>query len=294
MDVVDLLAELGGVARRSALLRVVTRKDIEIALAAGLINRAARGLYTLPGIDEAVRTATQLGGVLSLTSAALRHGWAVKTVPDKPHVTLSRGRSADDAKAHLHWAELRPDQIDGPATSVELTLEQCLRHLPFDEALAIADSALREGMGRSTLERIADKARGPGSPQIRRVVALASPLRANPFESVLAAICDSVPGLDMRPQVTISDGDFSVRPDLVDEQRRIIAEADSFEWHGGRAALASDARRYNMLVINGWIVLRFSYEDVMFHPEEVRRVLVAAVALTELMGEVGLLRRLTA
>ena len=55
-----------------------------------------------------------------------------------------------------------------------------------------------------------------------------------------------------------------------------------------RAALASDARRYNMLVVNGWTVLRFSYEDVMFHPDEVRRVLVAAVALAELLVEVGI------
>jgi hypothetical protein len=65
-----------------------------------------------------------------------------------------------------------------------------------------------------------------------------------------------------------------------------LPEADSFEWHGGRAALASDARRYNMLVVAGWMVLRFSYEDVMFHPDDVRPVLVAAVALGELMGQV--------
>jgi very-short-patch-repair endonuclease len=42
-----------------------------------------------------------------------------------------------------------------------------------------------------------------------------------------------------------------------------------------------------MLVINGWIVLRFCYEDVMFHPEEVRRVLVAAVALAEMLRQVA-------
>jgi len=34
------------------------------------------------------------------------------------------------------------------------------------------------------------------------------------------------------------------------------------------------------------LVLRFSYEDVMFHPDEVRRVLTSAVALGELMGQV--------
>ena len=287
MDVVDLLLELGGVARRSALLRVVTRPDLERSLGAGEIVRDARGLYALPDVDTAVRVAARLGGVLSLTSAALHHGWAVKTVPDRPHVTVSRGRKVVDRLAHVHWAELARGQVDGWATSVEVTLENCLRRLPFDEALAVADSALREGVGAAVLERIADSARGPGSPQIRRVVAEASPLAANPFESALRAIALDVPGLDMRPQVTITDGDFAVRPDLVDVRLRIVGEADSFGWHGGRAALASDARRYNMLVINGWIVLRFCYEDVMFHPEQVRRVLVAAVALAEMLRQVA-------
>ena len=41
MDVVDLLAELGGVARRGALLRVVTRKDLEAAVTTGAVVRDA-------------------------------------------------------------------------------------------------------------------------------------------------------------------------------------------------------------------------------------------------------------
>lgn len=215
MDVVELLAELGGVARRSALLRVVTRSDLDRSLQAGSILRDARGLYALPEGDSAIRTAARLGGVLSLTSAALHHGWAVKTLPDRPHVTVSRGRKVAHRVAHLHWAELELGQVDGWATSREVTLENCLRRLPFDEALAVADSALREGVGASLLQRIAESARGPGSPQMRRVAAEATPMAANPFESVLRAISLDVPGLDMRPQVTITDGDFVVRPDLV-------------------------------------------------------------------------------
>jgi very-short-patch-repair endonuclease len=58
-----------------------------------------------------------------------------------------------------------------------------------------------------------------------------------------------------------------------------VIEADSFEWHGKRSALASDCRRYNRFVVRGWLVLRFSWEDVMFHPDQVRDVLVAAVEL---------------
>lgn len=59
---------------------------------------------------------------------------------------------------------------------------------------------------------------------------------------------------------------------------QVVLEADSFEWHGDRGALHRDAHRYNALVAAGWLVLRFSWEEVMFHPERVRTVLEAVVA----------------
>lgn len=288
MSVVECLRELGGVARRGALLRLMPRVDLDRAVSAGDVVRDARGRYALPDADVAIRAAARLGGVLALTSAALHHGWAVKTVPARPHVSVSRGRKVGlRPGAHVHRAELAAHQTDGPATSAEVTLENCLRQLPFDEALCVADSALREGVGPLALEGIADRAAGPGSRQVRRVAHEASALAANPFESVLRAIAIDVPGLTVRPQVVIVDCDVTVRPDLVDERLRIVLEADSFEWHGGRSALAADARRYNMLVVNGWIVLRFSYEDVMFHADEVRRTLMAAVALAEVLTQRG-------
>ena len=123
------------------------------------------------------------------------------------------------------------------------------------------------------------------------MAAAASGEAANAFESALRAIALEVPGLEVEPQVTIRDGALSARADLVDRRLHLVLEADCFAWHGSRAALASDCRRYNRMVISGWLVLRFSYEDVMFHPDEVREVLVAAVALAELLTEVGRGRR---
>lgn len=121
--------------------------------------------------------------------------------------------------------------------------------------------------------------RGPGSVLARRVVDCADGRAANAFESALRAIALSVDGLDVEPQVPIRVGQqFLGRPDLVDERLGIVLEADSFEWHGDRAALGRDARRYNRLSVNGWLVLRFTWEDVMFHPDEVAVVLRAAVA----------------
>lgn len=296
MSVAEWLVELGGVARRSSLLRLVDRRELEGAVAAGLVVRDGRGVYALPTADQARRVAARLGGVLSLTSAALAYGWAVKTVPERPHVTVGRGRKPGSRArlAQMHWVDLQPHEVVDGVTTQEVTLRHCLRGLPDDEALAVADSALRESGCHQLLQGVADRARGPGSPRMRRLASEASELAANPFESTLRAICLTVPGLSMRPQVSVRDGSFSARADLADETLRIICEADSFAWHGSRSALASDARRYNRMVIAGWIVLRFSYEDVMFHPDEVRVVLLEAVALAEVLVEVGSRRRAAA
>lgn len=94
----------------------------------------------------------------------------------------------------------------GPATAPELTVLQCARSLPFDEALAVADSALRHGLPPSALRRIAATVQGPGTPRVRRVCGEASALAANPLESVLRAIALDVPGLCAQPQRWIDRG----------------------------------------------------------------------------------------
>jgi very-short-patch-repair endonuclease len=284
---VERLRELGGIASRGTILRTCERGAFDRAVAVGDIVRIARGRYALAVVDEGRIAAARIGGVLCLTSAALHHGWAVKSVPDRPHVMVSRGARVDraDRSVRLHYAELTSDQVEDGATTVEATLAHCLRRLPFDEALAIADSALRTGVPRSVLQRLASEAAGPGSAQMRRVAVQASADAANPFESALRAIAVDVPGLAVRAQVTIREPDIVARPDLVDERLHIVLEADSFEWHGGRGQLSADARRYNLLVVNGWWVLRFSHEHVMVQPDYVRRVLVAMVALAERMND---------
>ncbi|WP_323794156.1 DUF559 domain-containing protein [Nocardioides sp.] len=284
MSVVEELERLGGVARRSALLRRVERADLERAIAVGDIIRIGRGRYSLPGADDAVQAAVACGGVVGLVDAALHHGWAVKAVPRVPHVVVSRGRRVPSSvSAVILRAELGPAQVDGHWTAVETTLEHCLRHLPFDEALCIADSALREGVGRDVLDRLAERAKGPGSAQLRRVAAQASALAANPFESSARVIGLGVPGLSLVPQVRLPG--LPYRVDLADERLRIAVECDSFEWHGKRSALERDARRYNAMVLEGWIVLRLCYHDVMHDPDAVRATLLAAVALAELLNK---------
>ena len=101
----------------------------------------------------------------------------------------------------------------------------------------------------------------------------ADPRAANPFESVLRAIALSVKGLRLEPQYAVRDAGFYARVDLADERLRIVVEAESVEFHTGRKAFDRDCRRYNGLVVRGWLVLRFSWEQVMFEPELVAATL---------------------
>lgn len=284
MRVVEWLVELGGVANRATLVGLTSRAEVDRALVSGDVVRVGRGRYALPHVTEGLRAAHALDGLLSHTSAAEYLGWELKVPPQRPHVLVPEKRKVPTALRRdvvLHRGDLTPDQRAGPVTAADVTLTHCLRTLPFDEALAVADSALRNGVTPSTLHQVAVAARGPGAPRIRKVCALARGEAANPFESVLRAIAIEV-GLNVVPQLLVVRG---IRPDLVDPDLRIVLEADSFAWHGNRAALRRDARRYDLLVVDGWIVLRFAWEDVMHDPDFVRSVLVAAVALAGRQGD---------
>ena len=285
MGVVEELEMLGGVSGRAALVALTSRAEVERALRTGDIAVLARGRYSLPSVDDAVARAHLLGGVLSHESAALWHGWGVKTVPLRPHVTVPVKRKVPAALrvgVELHRGDLLPEDVAGGiATGVELTLSQCLRRSAPDAALAVADSALRASVPASTLRRVGVAARGPGSLQVKRIVDAANGDAANPFESVLRSVASEVPGLHVVPQCSVQSLGCRARPDLVDERLGIVIEADSFAWHGDRAALRRDARRYDLMTAAGWIVLRFAWEDVMHDQGFVRRVLVAVVALVE-------------
>ena len=276
------MARHGGVSSRAALIQATSRAEVDRAVAGGQLVRAGHGRYVVPEVESATRTAHAMNGVLCLTSAALHHGWEVKAVPERPHVLVPRKRNVPlrfrDGVV-LHRRDLHLDEVSGGvATSRELTLEQCLRLLPYDEALVIADSALRNGE-HATLARAAALVRGRGQQQAGIVAREARGESANAFESLTRAICHRVPGLVVEPQVVVSDPFVWARTDLADRHIELAVECESYEWHGDRGGFRKDVRRYSLLTAAGWLVLRFTWEDVMFRSDWVEAVLARAVAV---------------
>lgn len=277
-----MLTRCGGVADSRRLVAVTSRRRVASAVRRGVVVRDARGRYALPGADEARRAASALNGVVSGPSAAAAHGWELKWPPARPTVTVPAKRRVDPRRREgvdLHWRDLDPDQVWDGVLRPGPTVIDCCRTLPFDEALAVADSALRHGaVTPLQLQHLAAAVRTTGRRQCLRVAQEASGLAANPFESVLRALALDVRGLALRPQVAVVADGWTVHPDLVDVRRRLVVEADSFEFHGRRGALKRDCERYNSLVVAGWTVLRFSWEHVMLQPAYVQTCLTGVAA----------------
>jgi len=143
----------------------------------------------------------------------------------------------------------------------------------------VADSALRDSrVTKSELARAASGVRGRAAAQCRRVAAEATAKAANPFESVLRAIALEFQ-VDLAAQApVVVDG--QTYPDLVDAGRALVLEAESWRSHASQQGHARDCRRYNALVLAGWVLLRFTWDQVMHSPDYAREVLAALASRT--------------
>ena len=285
MDLISQVTALGGVCERATLVRLRSRAEVDRALRDGVLERDARGRYALPSTRPSLRTANRVAGVLSHRSAAHYWGWAQKSPPPLPEVTFPRTRRVDRSLRKVlvpHWSDLPADDVEGSVTSQVRTLVDCMRNLPWDEAVAIVNSAIRaDDFTQAEVQLIAEQTKGRGRRRICEVAAAVTGQCANPFEAVLYAQALLIPGLNVRPQfaVPVPDTTQTLRPDLADPVRGIVIEAESFAWHGKTAQLTRDCRRYNTLTLLFWYVIRFSWWHVMFDPAYVQKVLVEAVGL---------------
>jgi very-short-patch-repair endonuclease len=280
--VTEVLRRLDGAARARDLAALCGRTALRRAYEAGDVVRVGYGRYALPGCEDPWRSALRLSGVISHLSAAQIWGLDVLTKPSIAHATVGRHRHGIDSRGVvLHWADLRPDQLDerGRVTSPLRTVLDCARSLPFAEGLAVADSALRTGLvSAAELVAVATAMTGAGRQRVLNVAERADGRAGSVLESGLRAILLGGAVSGFIPQLAIRDEELFARVDLGNQQLRIVLEADSFEHHGSRTALVRDCRRYDELTIRGWLVLRFAWEHVMFEPSWVLAMVEAAVA----------------
>jgi very-short-patch-repair endonuclease len=267
LSVMDALVRLGGIATRSQVLEVATEHQLRRALAAGSVIRAGRGRYALPTADRARVAAGRLGGVVSHLSAAAHWEWQTRLPPVEPDVIVPRPAATDGVQVWVR--RLRASEVVDGVTSPQRTVLDCAADLPFDDALAVADSASRAGVDLAGLR--------PRTTRQRAVLDFADGRAANAFESALRALAREA-GLSVVPQFEITVGGITYHPDLAAPLHGIVLEADSYAFHASTSAHEQDCHRYNALVIAGWRVLRFTWVQVMVHPDQVVATIREAIA----------------
>ena len=279
-DAATALARLGGSAAVADLDEVCGRAAVRRAVRAGEVVRLARGRYGLPEAPDPRVSAVRLRGTVSHESAAAVHGIPLLVKDSQSHVTVPANRGRVDRRGVvLHWSTLTSDEVHGGVTTPVRTVLDLARSRPFATGLAAADHVLRERLvSPEELRASAAALTGRGCRSAQRVAKHADGRAGSVLESALRAILIEARITGFQPQVEIRDGGFYARVDLAHQGRRIVLEADSFEHHGHRSALARDCRRYTELAIRGWRVLRFAWEHVMFEPEWVVEMIRVALA----------------
>ena len=226
---------------------------------------------------------TALRGAASHQDAARLWGIELVAPGRVRHVTVARCRSRlSHPGTQVHRADVDAVEIDGiPVTSAVRTVVDLCRTLPRAEAVVAADSALRHRLltTRELLAAAAALAPAAGRPRVREVVSRVDDRSGSVLETLCRLLLEDAGLRPFETQYVVRGGRGTIgRVDFAWPEQRLVVEVDGFAFHADRAAYRSDRRRGNALVLAGWRVLRFSYEDVVGAPTVVVAMVRAALA----------------
>lgn len=286
-----LLLSQGGLARRRDLLAAgLTRRSLERHVRSGALRRIRADLFSATSDqppDLLLRAAVvALDAAASGTSAAKVWGIELVHAPTRQCVTVPRDRSRSAWPATtVHRSDLAEDITvrDGiRVTTVVRTVLDLCRWLPLAEAVAAADSALRSR--RLSLGQLVggccDLPAGRGRDRVAQVVRMVDPACGSVLESLCRVLFLLAELPSFCSQLVIRHEHAVIgRVDFAWPEQRVVVEVDGYTFHAGRDSYRADRRRTNALVLAGWRVLRFSWEDITERPDVVVAQVRAALAL---------------
>ncbi|THJ65839.1 DUF559 domain-containing protein [Arthrobacter echini] len=270
MDAVTALRLAGAVARTGRLLeRGVTSREISRQIRSGAILRLRQGVLALPDAPPDLVTATLHHARLTCASAAQYYDLWLLHRPTIHHL-YCHARAQEDWTNH-HRPLSVPVHASLPLVGRVDALIHALHCLPPLDAAVMVESALR----RSDTVRsfILDRLQGNRNGPARAALDLVTGTAESALE-VVARVLFSRAGLHVEAQVQL---DGVGRVDFVLEGF-LVVEVDGDAYHSDRASRRRDRRRDNMSIVGGYLVLRYGYEDVMFHPGEVLAQVLAVLS----------------
>ncbi|TNB70435.1 DUF559 domain-containing protein [Arthrobacter sp. BB-1] len=257
MDINDYMIRHGGAARALQLKRAgFSRTMVSQVVGLGVLVKVRRGVYGLPRQD-AMATALAAGGRLTCLSAAPVYGlWTLNSVTT---VHVCRSHPSKTAGVKDHGRPRHPKHAWLPVVGLADVLLHALHCLPGPDALVMVQSAV--GSGSISLDFLFAKCQGRRNGKARSVLDLVIP-RADSVLEVLANAHFAKAGLRVRRHVFIpgvGEVDF-----LVEEC--LVVERDG-STHFEPRSVKRDQRRNNRSIVDGYLVLRYYYDDVVHSPE---------------------------
>jgi predicted transcriptional regulator of viral defense system len=206
--------------------------------------------------------------LLSHTTAAWI--WSlIDAEPKRIHITVpGRRRSLPDVRLH-HSREVDPvEHQELPVTSVPRTLLDLGGTLsPRRLRRALAEADFRGLLDTGEVETVLKRGR-PGSKALRAALHSHMPQLAQTLsllEQRFLELCESA-GLPL-PEINARVG--RMRVDAIWRDQMLAVELDGAAAHSGPAAMKRDRRRELALRIDGFRVVRYSWEQVTRQPREV-------------------------
>jgi very-short-patch-repair endonuclease len=276
-------AQHGVVARRQLSEAGVTPKGIEVRMLAGRLIRLHRGVYAV-GHSRLRREGWWLAAVLAVgDGAALSHREAAALHGIRPSnrtridvTTATRGR-ARLPRIELHGSRLDRSDVAVraaiPVTTLARTIvdlagvvskDHLARALGEAERLGALDVEAIEAARRRVRGR-----RGRGDAVLRAVLEShrahgATLIRSQLEERFLALV--EAHGLP-RPRLNAHVEGCEV--DALWRDHRLVVELDGYAFHHTRRAFQRDRSKANALALHGYVVLRYTHDDVTRCPERV-------------------------
>jgi len=281
---VRLAAEQGGYVRRDQLIsHGMPSTTIDRRVCEGELTPVVPGVYLVfPPRDD---TDLLRGAVLALPDAVVSHQSAAHlhqfprlperrpTVVVPSHTTHRFPDVAVRRCSDLIAAEIT--DVNGlPVTDVPRTLFDLSRLLRFREFDAIGESLVIAEMMNldqfdETTERLARRGKG-GSRYARLFLEIRSGHDSNAtvLERKGRAVLSGggLPGPESQHPIPWAP---TRRFDDAYPTAQIAIEWDSRAWHQQRAAMAADRRRDRDAAAHGWVVLRFTWDDITETPQDI-------------------------
>lgn len=272
----------------------VTRTMLTTRSTRGTIERAEPAVWRFVGSPGTWHQQVLAAAWAERGWASFRTGAALWVFdgcrPGIVEILTERWRRRPNASVRIHeTTSLHEDdrsELHGiPVTSAPRTAIDLGAVLPSARVERAVDTIWRRKLATpDQLWACVERLDTPGRPWVhvaKRAIAVrvGIDLGTNEFEERLRRLVTRAALPDPEPQVAIHDarGSFIGRVDWLIRDVRLVLECDSFEWHGTWHRRKADLRRDRRLVAAGYVVLRFSWEDVTDDGRQVVEDLLGAV-----------------